>query len=428
MMHTRFSSISTRVTLFSQFPGYDFTNMYIVDNIESAKGMEVEDTMSELVVNDCTLREGEQAAAANFSLSDKLAIAERLRELGVEQLQAGYPGRSADDAAAVSPLRELGFSVEVICQAFTEDWQDQLDRCIDSSPDIIDIMYPASSLRLEYVQQVDEPEVLHRIQEAVSYVSERSEAIVRFAPTDSMRARREFLMQTFEVAVAAGASRISVADTAGVAGPGEISSVVSEITERFSVPVQVHCHNDLGLALANTLAGYEAGASILDATVNGLGERAGNTSLDELIVALEQIHGISGKFDVSGLTSLSAFVTELSGVRLSDMKPLVGHTAFAHKLDAHVRGVLRHPAVYEPLDPGTLGNERYFPLGKYSGPEVLRARFRQMGVYQEDMDLDLATERVREIATDQHSELTGEQVMHVAQEVKRSDARGSMNV
>lgn len=390
--------------------------------------MEVENTMPELVVNDCTLREGEQAATANFSLSDKLAIAERLRELGVEQLQAGYPGRSADDAAAVPPLQDLGFSVEVICQAFTEDWHDQVDRCIESNPDIIDLMYPASSLRLQYVQQVDESEVLHRIDEAVTYAVEQSDSLVRFAPTDSMRARGEFLMRTYEVAVAAGAKRISVADTAGVADPREVYSVVSRITERFSVPVQVHCHDDLGLALANTLAGYEAGASILDATVNGLGERAGNTSLDELVVALERIYGISDKFDLSRLTSLANFVAKLSGVGLSDMKPIVGENAFAHKLDAHVRGVLRHPAVYEPVDPGTLGNQRRFPIGKYSGPEVLRARFEQMDVYQDKMDLDWASERVHELATDQHSELTDQQIMQVAQEAMKSDGRGPISV
>lgn len=357
------------------------------------------------IVNDCTLREGEQAAQANFSLEQKLVVGERLRGIGLTQVQAGYPGRSREDAAAVAGLKALGLTVEVVGQIFTGDWREQVDRCVESGADVIDLMYPASALRLEHVQRVGESEALERIEAGIAYAVERGAALVRFAPTDTTRAREGFLLEAYARALRAGAERISIADTAGVSGPADIARLVRRVVERFDVPVQVHTHNDLGLALANALAAYEAGASIIDVTVNGLGERAGNAALAEVVVALERLHGVDVGIDATGLTALSRFVAELARTPIPPARPLVGADAFAHKLEAHVRGVLRHPTVYEPLDPATVGNRRRFPLGKYSGPEVVRARLEQIGETPPAGELDALVERVHAMAVRTNAEL-----------------------
>lgn len=362
-----------------------------------------------VLINDVTLREGEQAADVDFSMKDKIEIVKKLGELGVQQVQCGYPGRSKIDWETIRTIKtqKIPIKTEAIAQVFQKDWKEQIDACISCQPDSLDLMYPSSPYRLQYVQKVSEQEMLKRSVEAVKYAVNRG-VLIRFAPTDSARTRLPFLLEIYEQVIEAGAERITLTDTAGNLTPTSTKYLVGEITKKFKVPLQIHCHNDYGLATANTLAAFEAGASILDASINGYGERAGNTALDELVVALRVFYGVDLGIRLNLLTSLCQYLETLSGVPLPPMKPLVGKYAFAHKLDAHVMGVLQNPIVYESIAPEVVGNVRKIPMGKYSGPFAIRRNAEAMGFTILDDKLDAVRQEVINFAVKNRTSLTDE--------------------
>ncbi|OGB92586.1 MAG: hypothetical protein A3G35_19350 [candidate division NC10 bacterium RIFCSPLOWO2_12_FULL_66_18] len=336
---------------------------------------------SNVTVCDTTMREGEQAADVNLRLETRLEMARRLSDLGICQIQVGYPGRSLLDGETICRIKaaKLPVLVEALAQVFQADWKHQIDAAIESGADSIDLLYPSSDLRLKWVQKVTREEMLARSVEAIRYAAGRG-PIVRFAPVDTTRTDLEFLRTVYTAALEAGAERLSVADTAGGTLPGAMRYLVSEVRKLTDVPIHVHCHDDFGLALANTLAAFEAGADILDATINGLGERAGNASLDELVVALQVLYEVPLGVKTERLAELSRWMAEVTGVPVPASKPLVGRLAFSHKLDAHVWGALEHPPVYETIPPELVGNRQYIPIGKYSGPVALKAKLEQLGI------------------------------------------------
>lgn len=375
---------------------------------------------SDVIINDCTLREGEQAAEVNFSADEKVELARRLAAAGVRLIQGGYPGRSALDMEAVRRIKAEGIPlmVEAITQAFTPDWKAQIDASIASGADIIDLMYPSSDVRLKYVQHVTQAEMLERVRDSVRYARGRG-AIVRFAPTDSTRTDLTFLKQVYQTALENGAERISIADTAGAIGPAGMRYLVSEIVDFVgpAVPVQVHTHNDAGQALANALAAVEAGAAIVDGCLYGLGERAGNAATEELAATLTVFYGLDLGIDLAKLADVARFAESVSGVAIGPSKPILGRDAFAHKLNAHVMGVLQNPVAYEAFPPELVGNRRHFPVGKYAGPQVLKARLTTLGLTVPDEKLDVLRAKAEALAVAQKGQLTDAQIEKLVQEV-----------
>ena len=333
-----------------------------------------------VVICDCTAREGEQAAEVNFSLDVKVKLISLLDEAGVPQAQVGYPGKSLVDATAARRLRERGVRIrlEAIAQVFGPTWRDEVDAAVACGPDILSIQLPCSDARLR-LHGMTREEMRVRAAAAVQYARGRVPAL-RFAPTDTTRADLEYVRTLYYTALDAGADRLTVADTAGAMFPPAMRWMVGALTQEFPVPFHIHCHNDFGLALANTLAAVEAGASIVDASVNGLGERAGQTSLDELVVALELFYGVATGVRTELLYHVAHQVAEWSGVPVPTHKPLVGDQAFAHKLEGHVQGVTTDPALYEPIPPEVVGNRRRIAVGAYTGIHALRAKLRTLGV------------------------------------------------
>lgn len=346
---------------------------------------------ADIIVCDCTAREGEQAAAVDFGADLKVELIRLLDEIGVPQAQAGYPAKSPLDGETVRRVRRLGLRirVEVIAQVFDPNWRDEVDAAVACGPDIVDIQLPCSDRRLLLLHKMTRGEMLDRAVEAIRRARGRA-PVVRFAPTDTTRADLDYVRALYRAALDAGADRLSLADTAGAMFPPAMRWLVGELTREFTVPLQVHCHNDFGLALANTLAAAEGGASILDATVNGLGERSGNACLDELVVALEAFYGARTGVRTEGLYRLAHLVSKWTGIPVPTHKPLVGDSAFAHKLEGHVRGVLTSPPLYEPLPPETVGNRRRIPIGKYSGVHAVRYRLGQAGI-------DVTEEQARKV-------------------------------
>ncbi|WP_167758811.1 LeuA family protein [Thermaerobacter sp. FW80] len=346
-----------------------------------------------VIINDCTLREGEQAAGVNLDFEAKCRLARALVAAGVRHLQVGYPGRSTADetfarwisGAALRTPDGHTVVTEAIVQVFLDDWREQIDRALATGVDWVVLMFPASDLRLTYVQRTTRRQMLQHSTKAVRYAVGRG-CHVRFSPTDTTRAHPAFLRDLYRAVVDAGAERVTVADTAGAATPEVFAELVSQVREWSGVPVHIHCHNDFGLALANTLAGVRAGAASADATLGGLGERAGNAPLEQLAVVLELLYGAETGIELARLTPLVRQAFAEFGLQLPPWHPVAGRDAFAHKLDAHVLGVLRHPMVYEALAPEQVGNTRRFPLGKYSGEAALRARLGALGLWPEGID------------------------------------------
>ncbi len=373
-----------------------------------------------VILNDCTLREGEQASEVNFTLDARLRIAEALYEAGIAQVQAGYPGRSATDFRTIVELRKRfpSWTVEAVTQVFQKDWREQIDRAVDSGADWIDLIYPASDLRLSIVQKVTRSEMIVRAVEAVAYACSRAPN-VRFAPTDTGRADLGFLESVYKAVVAAGAKRVTVADTVGALHPRATAFLVRRAVAVAGVPVQVHFHDDFGLALANTIAAAEAGATILDGTVLGAGERAGNAPLEELAAALEVLYGVPTGAKLERMRALASLVASVSQVAIPPHKAIVGSHAFAHKLDAHVMGVALGPSAYESVPPETFGNSRHVGLGRLSGRNAVSARLRQLGLNVDDDALvEALAAEVRATAEGQSAPIGDEQLLAMLEKLK----------
>lgn len=336
---------------------------------------------AQVVICDCTAREGAQAAEVDFPPDVKVELICLLDQAGVPQAQVGYPGKWPSDGEVVRRLRDRGvrLRLEVIAQVFGPHWRDEVDAGVSCGPDILDIQVPCSDARLRLLHGMTREEMRQRVAAAVRYARGRV-PVVRFAPTDTTRADLDYVRALYHTALDAGADRLTIADTAGAMFPPAMRWMVDTLTREFSVPFQVHCHNDLGLALANTLAAAEAGATVLDASVNGLGERSGHTSLDELVVALEVFYEVPTGVRADLLYHLSHQVAGWAGVPVPPHKPLVGDQAFAHKLEGHVQGVTAYPPLYEPVPPEAVGNRRRIAVGAYTGTHALRAKLRALGV------------------------------------------------
>lgn len=367
------------------------------------------------ITNDTTLREGEQAANVSLDLEQKMKIARKLAEVGVQQVQGGYPGRSEIDKKFIQDVRRerLPIHTEALVQVFTPDWKDQIDAAVESGADVIGLMHPSSDLRLDY-QKMTRRDMVERVVKAVRYAKGKL-YVTRFSTTDSTRTEMNFLKEVYTAAIEAGAERILAADTAGSAIPEGIYTMVKELVDTFPVPVGIHCHNDFGLAVANTLAAVRAGATLLDVSINGLGERAGNAPMAEVFAGMKFLYGIELPYQMEKMCELSHLVEEITNVKIPDSMPLVGENAFAHKLDAHVKGIYYNNALYETISPELVGNRRYIPIGKYSGPFILRQKLKELGLDgYSDEQIKRLVRYVEKYSIAQRRALTDQEIIEVA--------------
>lgn len=373
-----------------------------------------------IILNDNSTREGEQASDVSLGVEGKLALFRRLAEIGVPQAQCGYPGKSKTDRDIVSRIKEegIGIQVEGISSIMFDNWRYEIDAAIDSGVDVLGLQYPISDIRLKYVQKVDRAEMLRHSVEAVRYARGRGAPLIKFTGTDTMRADLGFVKEVYSAVLDAGANRVAVADTTGGAIPAAVRYFVGQLVDTLRAPVQVHFHDDFGLALANTLAAVEVGVQVVDVSINGLGERAGNASMDEVVTALRLFYGVDLGIKLEMLKPLSDFYAELTGVPIYPYKALVGENAFAHKLDQHVKGVLANPAVYETISPEVVGNKRRIPIGKYTGKFAIQYKLREMGLSATDDEIDRIKEEIEATAIHKRAALTDEELASIVAAVK----------
>jgi 2-isopropylmalate synthase len=359
---------------------------------------------------DTTLRDGEQAPGCTMTGDEKLAVARQLARLGVDVIEAGFPAASPGDWEAVSAVAaEVGTADGPIICGLARAHRGDIDRCASAVAGAargrIHIVLATSDIHLEHKLRMSRQQVIDTVAEMVSYASARCED-VEFSPEDAGRSDPAFLHQVLAVAIEAGATTLNIPDTVGYTTPNEYGAMIAGI--RSAVPganrvvISTHCHDDLGMAVANSLAGVAAGARQVECTVNGIGERAGNAALEEVVMALHTrrpLFGIATKLDTRELARTSRVVAAATGVHVPPNKAIVGSNAFAHESGIHQDGVLKHPSTYEIMSAETVGMDGcVLVLGKHSGRHALRNRFADLGYELSDAEFQRVFKRFKEIA------------------------------
>ena len=342
---------------------------------------------------DETLRDGEQMPGVHFSPEEKLSIAEDLSEIGVAVIDAGIPVVSDQEAQAVHRLAHAGLKAKILASARTVPRD--IDAVARSGATHIGIFVAASNVHLQYKLKMTAEEVLKA---AVSSVQQAKQAglHVAFVTEDTTRSPFDFIERLYSAVRDAGADRLVVSDTVGVMTPLTFRWFLQEFRRRLHPKDwAVHCHNDFGLATANTLVALEEGVNVPHVCVNGLGERAGNASLEEVAMALESLYGVRAGLKFDRLYALSRKVEELSGVPVAANKALVGYNSFSHEAGIHTHGILAHTLTYDPLQPETLGRQRRMILGKHTGKAAIIEKLKERNRVLNDEQLTHLLHRVK---------------------------------
>lgn len=322
---------------------------------------------------DTTLREGEQSRGVFFTLKQKITIAEKLDEFGVDYIELGHPVVSKSIFKAVATIANIGLKAQTFAHARANK-TDILaaKRC---STKWVGIFSGINKYSLRYRLHLNKQEAINNIIDSIKYAKDIG-LKVRFTCEDASRTDRNELIYLYTEAVRAGADRISVADTVGILTPSQTSELISDIRKNISADIHVHFHNDFGLAIANALAAYESNARVIDVTINGIGERAGIVSLVEVCMALNQLYGIKNAWCFKKLPELSRIVSCFTKSPLEYSRPIVGRNAFSHKSGIHCAAVLEQPKSYEPFSAEFLGRERSIVISKLSGNNSLKSVLR----------------------------------------------------
>lgn len=344
--------------------------------------------MRRIKIFDTTLRDGEQSPGVNLITEEKLAIAKQLARLKVDVIEAGFPIASPGDFEAVKAIAKEVRDVEIAGLARSN--QKDIDRAWEALKGAenprLHVFIATSPIHMKYKLKMTEDEVLERavfaVKHARQYISN-----IEFSPEDGSRSKPEFLYRLFEEVIKAGATVLNIPDTVGYATPGEFGNLIKGIKENVrninQAEISVHCHNDLGLAVANSLTALENGAEQVEVAVNGIGERAGNTALEEIVMALatrKDYYNLAVNQDISQIMRLSRMVTKLTGMEIQPNKAIVGKNAFAHEAGIHQDGVIKERTTYEIMDARSIGlNENSLVLGKHSGRHALRDFVKKSG-------------------------------------------------
>ena len=367
---------------------------------------------------DTTLRDGEQSPGATMTSAEKLEVARSLARMGVDIIEAGFPAASPDDLEAVRriavevgnpPKAEPDAKVPTItglARANKSDIDKAWEAVKDAQKPRIHTFLATSSIHMKHKLKMDPEEVVQRVSEMVAYARTLC-ADVEFSPEDAGRSDPEFLYVVLGEAINSGATTLNIPDTVGYTTPDEYFKLIDGVIKHTpgmhdGITVSVHCHDDLGMATANALAGIQAGARQAEVTINGIGERAGNTSLEEVVMALKTRHpvfNLETGIETQQLSRVSKLVSNYTGIVVQPNKAIVGANAFAHEAGIHQDGMLKHQTTYEIMRPEDVGvNQTTLVMGKHSGRAALRARLAIMGHSLDEAELDKAFIRFKELA------------------------------
>jgi isopropylmalate/homocitrate/citramalate synthase len=362
---------------------------------------------------DTTLREGEQTPYVNFLPDEKIEIARLLDRVGVDMIEAGDPSVSPTIAATIKKIAGLKLKAEIVAHSLAI--RSGLAKAKECGVDRVVVFYPTSQIHLESKMHKSQDEAIQIIVDHVRYARELG-LKVRYTPEDATRTEFEFLVKVCNAAIEAGADRISYADTLGIMQPYMMEERIKALRARLlPCKIDLHCHDDYGLALANVMAGIRAGADCVHTTINGMGERTGIPDLCETIMAFHNLEGVK-KYDISHLMEISAYLEKISGFFVGPNKPITGPNAFTHKSGVHTNGVLKNPNTYEPFDPAMLGRERKIVIDKYTGKRAVASRLEEYGVEFTPEELEKTVEAIKH-AGDTRKFLFDADIIEIAEKV-----------
>ncbi|HII46984.1 homocitrate synthase [Pyrobaculum aerophilum] len=374
---------------------------------------------------DSTLREGEQTPGVVFSEEWRIRIAKALSDIGVAMIEAGDPNVAPDIKSAIKKIialkknGDIKSEIVVHSRAVRQD----LENAASLEPDRIAVFYGVSDLHLKYKHKKTREEALQIIAEMVSLAKSHGVS-VRFTAEDGSRADLDYLIQVVKTAYEAGADRVSIADTVGVFTPERAREVFSKVKAAVpGVGLDIHAHNDFGMAVANSLAAVEGGADVVHTTVNGLGERAGITPLQVFAAAYYYHYGVK-LIKLEKLPEITAMVEAATGITIMPTFPIVGENAFTHKAGVHQAGVLSNPETYEPIPPETVGRNRDFSLDKYSGRKAIQHRLEKLGI---SVPQDVVEKVVEEVKRINLPRLRDEDLLEILEKVSNMKFKAIVN-
>ena len=327
-----------------------------------------------IYIFDTTLRDGEQTPGVALTVDDKIQIAQKLNNMGVDKIEVGFPASSDGEVESARQIKSMDLDSTLV--GLARSLKSDIDAVIDSDLDYIHTFIGTSPLHRDYKLKKSKDQIIDSAVSAVEYAKDHG-LTVEFSAEDATRTEKDFLFDVFSAVSDAKVDFIDVPDTVGVLTPKDTRLLIGDVVKTFNIPISVHFHNDFGLATANTLTAIECGANQAHVTVNGLGERTGNCSLEELVMTLKVAYGIDLGLDTTRLYSLSNLVGRLTGVKMPVNKPIVGDNAFTHESGIHVHGILNNSFTYEPMSPEMVGHSRRIVLGKHTGANSLKSKLKE---------------------------------------------------
>jgi len=375
---------------------------------------------------DTTLRDGEQTPGVSLTSDEKLLIAQQLDKLGVDIIEAGFPMSSEGEAASVKRIVDAGLGLQVcgLARVIKSD----IDTCLCCGVDMVHTFVSTSDVQRISTIKKSRDEVYQMAIDAVEYIKDHGVKCM-FSAMDATRTDVDYLINIYKGVEAAHCDIINVPDTVGVSVPSATYKLISEIAANVKIPIDVHCHNDFGLAVANSLAAVEAGASQVQVTINGLGERAGNADLAETVMGLHSLYGAKTGIKTQYIVETSHLVERLTEVRMPPTMPIVGENAFAHESGIHTHGVLVRSDTFEPgvMTPEMVGHRRRIVLGKHAGKHAVKQSLECSGLHPTDEQLNDILKRIKDIG-DKGKRVTDADLYAIAESIIGTTSKGEQAI
>jgi len=370
-------------------------------------------TDKKITIVDTTLRDGEQTAGVVFANKEKVRIARMLDDIGVHQIEAGIPVMGGDEKEALKEICKLGLKASIM--GWNRAVISDIQQSIDCGVDAVAISISTSDIHIEHKLQTSREWVLENMIKATEYAKSQG-VYISVNAEDASRSDMDFLIQFAKAAKAAGANRLRYCDTIGILDPFKTYDNIKTLVDAVGIDIEMHTHNDFGMATANALAGVKAGATHVGVTVNGLGERAGNAALEEVVMAFKILYNMDLGFKTEKFRELSEYVALASNRELPVWKAIVGTNMFAHESGIHADGALKNPLTYEVFKPEDVGLERQIVIGKHSGTAAIVNKFAEYGHQLTEEEANYILKKVRSAAVDLKRSLFDKELIYIYEE------------